>query len=404
MLKVGIGHAETGKEAGQQAMEGLQKPKLSIVFFSSNLNPNEVYDEVREVIPTGYIIGCSTAGELSNLEGYKENSVAVLTLESPMLKVGVGIGTNLSENPIKAGETACISAYKDITSDPTLASFLFLGYLKSKNLNYMNINPFHSIIIPDGLAGVEESCMRGIVQKMGRNINIVGGSSGDDLKFKRTYQICNGVYTNSVVFSILCGFKMGTGMTHPYIPTDKGFIVTKSKNRCVYELDGQPASEVLKDTLKVKNLTPQVFADNPLGVRACDVFGEYTIKSIMMENPDKSLTFYSEVPENIYLNLMTTNKKIAEERFKKALENTISSVCKKEDVACIIVFNCILRYLLNKELGIDDIKLIREVVGDDVPVIGFNTYGEQGATRGGSLGHYNQTATILVISKNPLSK
>jgi len=403
-LKVGIGHAETAKEAAKMATDGLTKPTLTIVFASSNHNPQQVYEDVKSIVKTGHIIGGTTAGEITSLEGARTGTVAVMCLESSMLKVGVGVGENLSQNPKHAGITACQKSYEMITKDPALASFIFLGYLRAKKLNLLNINPFVTMFLPDGLQGSEEEALRGALSTMGRSSRIVGGSTGDDLKFQKTYQIANGVYTDSVIATKLCSLKMGVGMAHPYVPTDKGAVVTKSNGRIVYELNGRPAAEVMRELLDVDELTPEVFAENPIGVRTGDVFADYIIKSFVTENPDGSLPCYAEVHEGSYISLMKTDKKTTEERFKFALKSAIEDAGNPEEIGAIIVFNCILRGILTQKLGVDDIKIAQEVVGKDVPVIGFNTYGEQGATRGGSMGHYNQTSTVLVISKEPLSQ
>ena len=53
-----------------------------------------------------------TSGEITSLEGTKTGTVAVMCLESSMLKVGVGVGENLSQNPKHAGITACQKSMK----------------------------------------------------------------------------------------------------------------------------------------------------------------------------------------------------------------------------------------------------------------------------------------------------
>ncbi|WP_322785245.1 FIST signal transduction protein [Methanotorris igneus] len=268
----------------------------------------------------------------------------------------------------------------------------------------LNINPFVSITLIDGLSGLEEPAMRGILSVLGRNIRIVGGSTGDDLKFNMTYQYADGVYNNAVINTIVAGLKMGTGMGHPYKPTDKGAVVTKAKDRTIYELNNRPAAEVLKELLDVDSLTPEILSENPFGLRSSDIYGDYIIKSAMRENPDGSISLYSEIYEGSYLSIMETDRETAIESFKKAIMMAINDAnIEKEDVGAIVIFNCILRHFLKEKLKINDVDIIKEVVGD-VPVIGFNTYGEQGSTRGGAIGHYNQTSTILVISKKAISQ
>ena len=63
------------------------------------------------------------------------------------------------------------------------------------------------------------------------------------------------------------------------------------------------------------------------------------------------------------------------------------------------MFNCIAR---NKLLGIEcktEIDAVREVIGKDVPIIGFYTYGEVGpfeAEKGKSVFH-NETMNLLLL-------
>ena len=405
MLKVGVGQSNSVEEAVSMALKEAPKPKLTIVFASSDLDPNKVYEDVKKQIPTGHIIGGTTAGEFTHLNDKPQTgTVVVMCLESPALKVGVGVGENIANNPESAGKTAAEMAYKNIIKDPSLASFIFLGFMNSKNPNLLNINPFASIFIPDGLQGVEEGVLRGALSVMGRGARIVGGSTGDDLKFNQTFQFANGVYTNSVVNALICGLKLGVGMSHPYKPTDKGAVVTKCDGRVIYELNNKPAAEVLKELLGVDELTPEVLSINPFGVRTGDVYADYIIKSAMGANEDGSITCYAEVKKDSYLTIMTTDRETAINNFKKALQSAVEDAGNPKEIGAIIVFNCILRHLLKESLDISDTKIIKEMFGENVPVIGFNTYGEQGATPGGSMGHYNQTSTVLVISKETLSQ
>jgi hypothetical protein len=276
----------------------------------------------------------------------------------------------------------------------------------SKNSpDLLKVKPFVSVVLPDGMSGQEEEFLRGMISEVGSNLPIVGGSTGDDLKFEKTYQFADdGVYTDAGVVAILSSvLKIGVGYGHLYFPTSKGAIVTKSEGRVVYELDNRPAADVMKELIEEDVLTPEVFARKPMGVKSSDVFGEYMIKSAMKANDDGSITFYAEVHQGSYLTAMTTNRDYAVESFKNALRSAIENAGSPKKIGAIIIFNCILRHLLKERLDINDMDIIRQELGN-VPVIGFNTYGEQGATKGGSIGHYNQTSTILVIGDEIISQ
>jgi hypothetical protein len=406
IVKIGVGQSKDPKEAVMTAMQKTKNPVLTFVFASSNLDPNEVYSSIKEEVGNSHIIGGTTAGEFSSAVGNPmTDSVAVMTIESPYLKVGIGVGENLTENPVECGKNAVHNAYTSLKNNPTASALISVAFMNKSSSDILKMKPFLNVIIPDGMAGQEEGFLRGIVSEIGSGVPIVGGSTGDDLKFKKTYQFANGVYSNTgIVATLSSALKVGVGYGHPYFPTKKGAVITKSEGRIVYELDHRPAVEVMKELLEVDELTPEIFAQKPMGVKSSDVFGEYTIKSAMCANEeDGSITFYAEVNEGNYLTVMDTNREHAVESFKNALKNAINNAGNPKKIGAIIVFNCILRHLLKERLDINDIDIIKEVVGD-VPVIGFNTYGEQGATLGGSIGHYNQTSTILIIGNEAISQ
>ena len=405
IINVGIGQSKDPKEAVKTAMQKTKNPTLTIVFASSNLNPNEVYNSIKEEVGNSHIIGGTTAGEFSSaVDVPMTDSVAVMTLESPYLKVGIGVGDNLSENPFECGKNAVHNAYTSLKNNPTASALISVAFMNKSSSDILKMKPFLNIVIPDGMTGQEEEFLRGIVSEIGSGVPIIGGSTGDDLKFEKTYQFANGVYSNTgVVATLSSALKVGVGYGHPYFPTKKGAVITKSEGRTVYELNNRPAVEVMKELLEVDELTPEIFAQKPMGVKSSDVFGEYTIKSAMCANDDGSITFYAEVNEGNYLTVMDTNRDYAIESFKNALNSAIINAGSPKKIGAIIVFNCILRHLLKERLNINDMDIIREVVGD-VPVIGFNTYGEQGATLGGSIGHYNQTSTILIIGNEAISQ
>jgi hypothetical protein len=400
-LKVGVGLGKDGSDAVLNALEDARNPTLAIVFATSKLNPHEVYESIRNEVDCP-IIGCTTAGEIASCAGKEQTGkVAVMLLESKHLSVGVGVGKNYKENPFEAGVKAVEEAYRNVEFNPYL---LFISAMRKSAYEIMSVKTFMNIVIPDGLVGAEEEMLRGIISKLGKSAHIIGGSSGDDLKFERTYQFANGVYTNSVVLCVLSGgLKMGTAIGHPYYPTDIGAAVTKSNGRIVYELDGEPAADRMKEILGVKELTPEVFAERPFGFRTIDVSKEYVVRGAVSEGENKSIPFYSEIPDGVYLKLMNTNREYAIKKFEETLDKAIADAGIKKNVGAIIIFNCALRRLAKERLGFSDLDIIREKFGD-VPVIGFDTYGEQGATPGGSIAHHNQTSAILVIGNELITQ
>ncbi|MEZ5477619.1 MAG: FIST N-terminal domain-containing protein [Thiolinea sp.] len=408
VLHVGLGHARSPQEAVQQAMQSTAKPELAIVFAASAQDGAAVYQTVREGVGERCaVIGGSTSGEFSSLASAPtDGSVVVMTLQSSYLSVGLGVGTGITADPVAAGREAAIAAYSSLKSNPVVTSMTTIAMTNKHSSEVARIKPFVSLVLPDGSSGGEEAFLRSILIETGKVSQIVGGSAGNDFSGNNhIYQFANGVYQDAGVMALLSSaLKIGTGMGHPYYPTEYGMAVTRGEGRTVYELDGKPAAAAMKELLGVAELTPEVFAANPMGVKSADVFGQYTIKSVMNGNEDGSLSFYAEVPKGAYLVRMQTDRDYAIESFREVLRNALRDAGNPKKVGAVVVFNCILRHLLKCRLDINDLAIYREIFGTDVPMIGFNTFGEQGTTLGGSLGHYNQTATVLVIADETITQ
>jgi len=405
IVKVGVGHSTDAREAAETAMQTTPRPDLVIVFSGFGLDPNASYQSIRDVVGAAPIIGGTSTGEFSSvIETPMTDSVAVMSLQSSYMSVGVGVGNNLGADPEGCAREAIGNAYQSLKPNPTVMALTTIAMDSKGASDVSRIKPYINIVLPDGSKAREEAFLRGLIRETGTVAQIVGGSTGNDFNSDKTYQFGNGVFEDSAVIATLSsGIKMGTAMGHPYFPSNKGAVVTRSSDRVVHELDGQPAAAVIRNLIGSEELNADVFAKNPFGIKSSDVFGEYTIKSAAEVGDDGSISFLAEIPEGAYLRYMQSERGYAIASFRDTLKKAITDAGSPKKIGAIIIFNCILRHLLKCRLEVNDLEIIRELVGD-VPVIGFNTFGEQGATLGGSVGHYNQTATILVISDELISQ
>jgi hypothetical protein len=406
VLRVGVGHASTAREAAEAAMRSTPKPDLTIAFSAFGKDPNESYQTIRSIVGNGAIIGGTSCGELSSvLPGPQSDTIAVMTLQSSYLSIGVGVGENLAGDPRACAEQAAAGAHQSLKSNPTVMSLMAIALDGKKAAEASRLKPFVNLIIPDGSTAQEEPFMRALIRETGTVAQLVGGSTANDFSGTTTYQFGNGVFRNAAVLAtISSGLKLGTAMGHPYLPGSSGAVVTRSQGRTVYELNERPATEVMKEIVGVDRLDSEVFARNPFGIKSSDVFSEYTIKSVARHDRDGSLTFFAEIPEGAYLRHMQSDRDHAVASFRATLEQAVSDAGHPKRVGAVIVFNCILRHLLKTRMDICDTSIVRETLGADVPLIGFNTFGEQGTTLGGAVGHYNQTATLLVIGDELISQ
>ena len=89
------------------------------------------------------------------------------------------------------------------------------------------------------------------------------------------------------------------------------------------------------------------------------------------------------------------------ETTKKAVERAISNakISSKEDIAAVILFICCIQRCMTSGVGWSQFNTIKEVVGEDTPIIGFYTYGEQLSALFAAPSRVEQSATVMIISK-----
>jgi len=404
MIQVGVGRSDledslaAGKEAAGTACDGMEgEPTFSIMFSSVKFELEKLLEGARSVIK-GPMIGCSTAGEITN-DGVATGSVAVMCIKSDKIKVGLGVGENIGKDARKAGQDSAASAIKGIGEEMRTASQIFI---KTKSGKFANITPFSMITLPDALAGGGADVVRGITDVVGLHFPIVGGSPGDDLQMKKTYEFCNDkIYSDAVVSAVLSSdLVTGFGVRHGWHPVGKSMTVTRSKGGQVYEIDERPAIKAYEEFFG-KDIEEEAlgreFTINSLGVPAWE--GEYRLRWPLLKKEDDSIICAAELPEDSVVRIMSGDEDSAIEAAKAAAREAMIKAGEPEDIAACIIFDCISRkQLLGKDAG-KEIEAIQSIVGKETPLIGFYTYGEQAPTSGAPAGFHNQTVVIYIISK-----
>lgn len=394
-LKAGVGvsigwdaHA-VAANACQDAIEhlGESNADLCIVFSSVKYDQTKVIEGVRSVSGNALVVGCSTAGEIATNGPVKENSVTIMAIQSDKIKFFGGVGENIAGGPRAAGKKAADEVKKAAQTE--LGAF---------------------IMLPDVLVGNGADIVRGVLDSLGEHFPVVGGAAGDDFAFKKTYQYLNDkLYTGAVVGLGLAGdFKMGIGVKHGWVPIGIPRVVTKSSGSVVHELDGKPAIQVYdeyfgEEALELRDETLAKLAITyPLGMKV-QGSDEMLIRDPLTVDANGSITCAAEIPEGAEIQLMVGSReeavKVAKEAAEKAIEQ-LDGVSPK----AVIVFNCIARNKLFGERSGEEIAAIKQAIGDNVPLIGFYTYGEQ-APLGGEVKNinkcnpafHNETVVICVL-------
>ena len=389
-LAYGTDSYAVGTDACQEAVTKLGgEPDLVIVFASVSYEQDKVLAGVRSVSKQALVVGSSTAGEITTDGPSKKHSVAVMALRSSSVKFYAGVGENIAANPRAAGK-ASADAVKNQSKEKLAAVMMFT----------------------DVLVGNGADVVRGVLDSLGEHFPIIGGASGDDFQFKKTYQYLNDKAYSGVVVGLgfVGNLKIGIGVKHGWIPIGFPLKVTKSEGSVLHELNHKPAISIYEDYFgpeTASQLKFEVLAKlaitYPLGIKTAGS-EEMLIRDPITVDDTGSITCAAEIPEGSEVQLMIGSREEAVKVAKQAGEEAMSELGGTPKA--VIIFNCIARSKLFGERAGDEITAIQEAVGKDIPLIGFYTYGEQ-APLGGEVRNinkcspafHNETVVIVVLGE-----
>ena len=347
----------------KRQMEGMAA--AVVVFFASPAySPDQLGPAMAEAFPEAATFGCTTAGEI----------VTGIMMTHSLVAMAFSADTIRS---------ARVEVIPDLHQE-SYSAFAAIEQYFGTQIKAMDPARYVGLILIDGLSGAEERVMDRIGDLT--NVNFIGGSAGDDLRFSATHVYANGKsHTGAAVVALLePAVPFSFLKTQSFTPAPRTLTVTKADeaHREVLEFDHRPAVEAYAEALGVVPAEVEDhFMANPLGL----VFdGEPYVRS-PQRIKDGSLVFYCAVKEGMELSLLRSTDIIAD-----TTQALAAAAAENGEITAIINFNCILRTLELRQKGLTG--QYGEIFAT-VPTIGFSTYGEQ------YIGHINQTATMLLFHR-----
>jgi hypothetical protein len=245
-----------------------------------------------------------------------------------------------------------------------------------------------AILLIDGLSNVEESIVAAVHLAID-DIQLVGGSAGDGLAFKRTALIHNGRVERraAILMMVESDYPFHVFKTQNFEPTTIKLVVTAAdtENRIVHELNGELASREYATAIGLlpNDLGPFSFASYPLVVK---VGGDYYCRSIRNMNPDGSLSFFCAIDEGLVFTVARPQDML------RSTARTFEEIdTKMGGIDLVVGFDCILRRL---DAETRQIRREMDALYRKYSVAGFHTYGEQYNSM-----HLNQTLTGIAFGQ-----
>ncbi len=356
-----------GRWACRDAVSLSGAPVLTLVFTTDSYDQEQVLSGVKSVVPHTLLAGFCCGGVIT-AEGVHTQGVGVLSLSGDF-RATTTLEKGLAQDAFKVGERA------------------------GHKLLEKGIEGGTVIVMPDGFHGDLSEMLRGLYNRMGPGFQYMGGGAGDNLKFFRTYQFTEReISQDAMAVALVGGLHMGIGTGHGWFPTGNPLVITKASGKTVYEIDGFSAFTAYSGRLGLagrEQFSTEAMM-HPLGFP--NIHGQYVIRDPLNVNADDSINFVTEVPSQAVGSIMDCTCqgliKAAEDAAGRAL-----SQCPAP--AFMLIFDCISRMMLMGDRFQDEIGILRETIGPDVPMLGALTFGEISGQGSVPLLH-NKTTVVAV--------
>jgi hypothetical protein len=374
--KAGVGMSRhhnpnlAGREAAEQALKkaGVVKPDFVVMFASIGYDQRSLLRAVREATGGAPLTGCSVEGTIDGDEADESNfSVLVTAISSDELRWHNGLATGLSADSCALGKRVAKDLLPTLSTD-TIGLFVF----------------------PDGLTYDIDNFFAGLEGDLPseRFLPIWGGGAGNNLNLgKPTYQYCDDeVVSDAISYALLSGeARPAWAIGHSLIPIGGERIVTRSQDNVIYEIDGKPATEVLKEYLPEDALTEdrdwlRYAISLALSFRAPSYVKdeEYVVRGVpQLSLTDGSITVQTEVQEGTSIWFSSRDK----EKITTGFDRMAAQIKEQLDGAkpeLVFQFECVTRgkLMFREQEKLQLLRRFRQSVGPEVPWVGFYTIGE----------------------------
>ncbi len=365
IVKRGVSHErdEVGAACELAAAIGNPRAAFAIFFASPAYDPDRLACEVALALGPVPAIGCTTAGEIGP-EGFTSESVVGMTIEAPALRVGLGLGIEISRSAFRGGSGAVRSAVTSL-GGPSASHRVGMCLVNGRSLR-------------------EEGFVAGLAAAAPR-LPVVGGSASDSLEEPRARVFFEGeAWADCGLVAVFDSeVPLRAVKTEHMAPTQERVVVTAADpgERVVHELNGLPASEVYARLIGSRGPV-----DNDLAGRspfAMYVGGQPYVRSVMAVE-GTSLRFACAIDKGAVLRPMVPGDMLSATRdWLGEIDREIGGI------QAMVAFNCLGRFLESEALGTT--AQIGEILAG-YPLIGFNTFGEQYNAL-----HVNHTFTALAF-------
>lgn len=358
-----------------------EEPDLLLIFGPTDaLRSSGVLARLHERFPSTPQLACSTG-----------SSVAGVSLdETGVQAVAVGFSraqVRLHTQPLPDASQSRLTGQKlagQIATDNLVGVILFSVGL--------DVNGSHLV--------------EGVQDILGREVAISGGLAGDGERFGDTLIAINGEIAEGAVAALALygeSLRISLGCYGGWTEFGPRRLITASDGATLYELDGKPALDLYETYLgpEAESL-PASGLIYPLKVWDPANPEEQFVRTLLgIERERRALILAGDVPQGWRAQLMRGSidhlVNGAERAAQQAHEEMLAQGVAPQ--LCLFV-SCVGRRMLLGQRTEEELEAVASVIGGDVPISGFYSYGEIAPQNAAvPAGLHNQTVTLTLLAE-----
>jgi hypothetical protein len=338
------------------ALQGAQA-RAGLIFGAWDLDHEALVDGVRRHYPGIEIAGATTAGEMSSVLGFSEDSVALAVFASDTVEITAGIGRNLMADPADATSRAVRQARERATREARLC------------LVMPTIDGPEAAPIFDGLRAA-----------LGPGVPIVGGGASPENPAAPPGTTQSRQFANDVVSRDSIAILLFSGDLEYSFGVETGWqgvgprgVVTKTSPEGLLEIDGKPAIDFY--TRYVGAGQPPVA--NPLAVFEGGDSDRFYLRTPVGWDPATGrVGFFGFVPEGASVQITVAGTEQIFEGARASMQDALDTYPTGKTPDAALVYSCATRrFLLGTRVG-REVETIRDLLGPSIPIAGMYCLGE----------------------------
>lgn len=365
MLRMAVGHSDdvdlpSALEAVfAQCDVGLAgaAPNAGLLLSAWEVDHQFVIDEVRARYPGIELAGTSSAGEMSSALGFREDSVALALFASDSIDIVVGLGRNLVAD--------CRAAARQAVAEATAKTQL----------------PARLCIVMSTVGGVEASVILDALRAaLGPGIPIIGGGAAPQDPSAEPDGVTSREFAGDIVTGDALAIVLFAGPLAFSFGVETGWrgvgpraTITRTGDAGVLEIDGRPALEFYERFVGAGE--PAIA--NPLAVFETSGADRFYLRTpVNYDHERGSIAFFGAIPEGATVQLTMAGTDQIFEGTKASIADALAGFPAGIRPDGALLFSCATRkFLLGTRAG-REIELVREILGESVPVGGLYCMGE----------------------------